>query len=288
MRIIVATLLCALLAACGTEPETSGQPKAGDGGAADATLDGQGEDAGTPDSGPLDTGPEDIGTTPDTGPADTGPQDVAPVDTTPPVKCGSAVGTLPKNLVEITWDDGGKSGQSSVAEHPEWALGDKKIQISNTKMWEGVRFDLPHPAKIHGIRITYQNLPTEPGTPVKVGLFPDMGYNGFDFWHFDALWEGDLCAGDLKQKKAATWVVAEPVVVDHPGLIYVGHLRQPGDAASWAFDYSPGGPNGCTDLNKCCGTFGNCHSTWNFPDMKTLVAGGQTSYAWPGLSMSRP
>ena len=95
MRIIVATLLCALLAACGTEPETSGQPKAGDGGAADATLDGQGEDAGTPDSGPLDTGPEDIGTTPDTGPADTGPQDVAPVDTTPPVKCGSAVEMAP-------------------------------------------------------------------------------------------------------------------------------------------------------------------------------------------------
>ena len=277
--------LAAALTACGGDEDTksSGNP------VPDAAVtDTVSEDATSADTGPIDSGSSDAGP-PDAGQPDAGESDAGSVDTgPPPVVCGSAKGDLPADLVELTWDDGGKSGQSSVADHPEWGLLDGTVQISATKMWEGVRFDLPHPAKIHGVRITYLKLPTDPDAAVQIGLFPDFGYNGFDFWQFDPIWQGDLCAGELKEKQAATWVLAKPVTVDHPGLIYVAHQRQDADSPSWAFDLSPGGLDGCTDLNKCCEKFGNCHSVWNFPDIKQVVSGGAATPFWNGLSMSRP
>ena len=273
MRYALPMLFCAALMGCsGDADETPGEVNKTDSGPLDATADGQ-DAAGPSDAGPADAGAVDVGQ-PDSGP--------------PPVVCGSAKGTLPGNLVELTWDDGGKSGQSSVAEHPEWAIGDDKLQISGAKMWEAVRFDLPHPAKIHGIRIRYQNLPDDPKAAVQVGVFPDFGYNGFDFWQFDPLWQGSLCAGDMKAKKDETFALDKPVSIDHPGLVYIAQLRQNEKSPSWAFDYSPGGPIGCADPNKCCDQFANCHSAWNFPDLHLPVFGGQTSWAWAGLSMSRP
>jgi len=285
MRIAIITLLCGFLVACGGDKDsTSGEAKVDSGGQDVSVTDTTGadsasdKDSASSDGGPADTASADVGNG----------QDAPPADATTPAACGSAAGKLPANLVELTWDDGGAGNQSSVVDNPNWSLDSGKIQISSAKMWEGVRFDLPHPAKVHGIKITYMHLPQNAKMPVTVGLFPDFGHNGFDFWQFEALWEGDRCAGELTAMQEATWALKEPVTIDHPGLVYVAHLRQGKSSPAWAFDLSPGGPDGCVDVNTCCNKFPNCHSVWNFPDVKQMGSGGQITPFWNGLSMSRP
>lgn len=282
MRPLPAALALALLLACSADPETTT--------AVDLTPD-VGPDAAVAadadDADPSETQGGADGGGADTAQADMSAADVAVEDTGPSKPaCGSAAGTLPPGLVELAWDDDGKKGQGGVGGQ-SWALDGKPI--SGLEMYEAVRFDLPHPALIHGVRVVYETLPDATDAPVTIGIYPDFGHNGFDFWRFDPLWTGDRCRGDLAVHKQATFALDKPLAIAHPGLVYVAHHRQAGgDPTSWSFDYTAGGPTGCDDPNKCCDKFARCHSAWNFPSIKDGTLGGQPFYAWNGLSMSRP
>ncbi|MEC9071396.1 MAG: hypothetical protein VX938_03415, partial [Myxococcota bacterium] len=98
---------------------------------------------------------------------DTGP--VAPT-------CGTAVGDLPEGLTEVFYDDG--SFATSVTEQLQMEVIGQNLGLDPVN--QAVRFDLEHPAKIHGIKMRFYDLPEDGNFPVKVSLRPDMGLNGFD------------------------------------------------------------------------------------------------------------
>ncbi len=237
----------------------------------------------------------DTGSSTDSGSAtgDTGSSTVdsgaGPVDTGPAKpKCGSAANTLPTGLTELKHDFGNKL--TTIAQQSQWKIGGK--QLNDIPMHEAVRFELDRPAKIWGFRVMYGQVIPGANLPIEAGLYADFGYNGFDFWHFDPVWKGDLCAADVKAQGWTTFALKKAVEFKQPGLIYVGHRREHQGDNAWMFDVtthkSCEGKTGSA-LNDCmgklCGKFGSCHSAWNFPDMKQIPP---STYAWPGVSMSRP
>jgi len=145
---------------------------------------------------------------------------------------------------------------------------------------------------VWGFRIMYGQVRPGEKLPVTAGLYADLGHNGFDFWHFDPLWEGDRCAGDVKPQQWTSFALDKPIEITQPGLIYVGHRRESQQDSAWMFDVTThpdcGGKAG-DELNECvqglCGKFDRCHSAWNFPQMQQIPP---NTYAWPGVSMSRP
>jgi hypothetical protein len=213
-----------------------------------------------------DTSADDSGDDPGD---DTGPDSGAPLY--PP--CGDAAGSLPDGLTTLSWDDG--EGYTSVPEQ-DWDIGGE--DLSTTRLFEAVRFQFDSPARIHGFTVEFGALPDGADTPVFAGVYPDFGHNGFDFWRFDPLWDGSLCAGDLTEDGQATYVLAEPLEVSQPGLVYVAHERQAGEAA-WNFDISGAGTGGC-------GGFDVCHSALNLPDLRSVTTGGVTTSFWNGYSFS--
>ena len=185
--------------------------------------------------------------------------------------CGSAEGELPGGLVTLEHHDG--SGQTTlvgqgwqVAGHP----------LDDEPLHEAVRFELAHPAKIHGFAVQYGQLPAE-AEAVSASLFGDFGYNGFDFWHFDPVWSGARCTEDLVEGEWAEFVLDEPVTIDHPGLIYVGHRREQSADAAWLFD-------GTVRDDGDCAEFDECFSALNMPELLQFTSGSATYTFWPGYS----
>ena len=203
------------------------------------------------------------------------------VDPPQPVACGSAAGELPDglDLVELAWDDGG--GSTSITEQQGWVVGGQDMAVAPLN--QSVRFDLQHPARIHAIRVRYQHLPQDPEAPLRIGIHPDFGHNGFDFWPHDTLWSGDLCREDVEAGGWTEFVLDEPLDVPHPVPLYVSHRRQEG-GADWAFDVSL--TQGCDNPPWCCNTYLECHSANNLPELIEFVDQGQQYYFWNGLSLS--
>ena len=191
----------------------------------------------------------------------------------------TAGGALPPDLVTLQWDD--DNGVATVADQ-DWAIAE--TPLATAVLHEQVRFDLEHPARIHGFSVQYGRVP-EGDVPLTAGLYADFGHNGFDMWHFDPVWQGDLCAQDVEPGQWVTFALPEPVEVAHPGLIYVGHKREGAQAPAWLFDTSLPGEE-CENLSDCCGVFTNCHSSWNLPELVNFTVNGQANYSFPGLSLS--
>ncbi len=250
----------ALLAACSSEPVTEPDSSAGIG-----------------DSSATD------GATADTSATDSGAPDTATADTSPPVgtltHCAQG-GALPSGLVEIAWDDG--KAVSDVTKQGEWTIVGKSVR--DAALHQSVRFDIDQPVRVHGFRVQYGHVPTS--GEVKAGLYRDFGHNGFDFWSPDPIWEVSCGASEVTAGDWTTFKLPKPVLIDQPGLVFVAHRRQGVDGAAWAFDGSV--HSECTEAQGCCDKFHRCHSAWNFPELQSYSAGGQSYWNWNGLSTTRP
>lgn len=209
-----------------------------------------GLDAGVPsDAG---AGASEAGTEPDASEPDAGP-----------VGCGTASKELPPGLLELSWNDGEPS--SSLREQT-WTIeiNGHAYALNEEPLHEAVRFDIEHPAKIHGFAVQWAGIPenADPTMELEAGLYPDFGYNGFDFWAPDPYWTGTRCAEDAKPGEWVTYAFPEPIVLDHPGLVYVAHRVAGPGAPVFPFDGSMSGDGECD-------TFDECHSSMNLPEAET-------------------
>lgn len=171
------------------------------------------------------------------------------------ITCGSAGATLPEGLTAISWDDG---RPVSDLTRQSWSVAG--VALNGAHLFEGVRFDVAGPAKIYGFSIHWSSLAPElgPKTEIPAALYPDFGYNGFEFWH-EPLWQGSRCREDITTDLPTFYVLPEPITLSHSGLIYVAHERQSQLIPSFALDASR---NGAGD----CALFADCHSVVNLPD----------------------
>ena len=233
---------------------------------------------GTTDSGVADVGSTDAGT-PDADTTDAALDAEPVVDAEPPrLPCNDGLRQLPEGLVELAWDDG--EGIADISQQTTWAIVD--VPLASTVLHESVAFGLDHPARVHGFAIQYGNLPDGAETPITAGLYPDFSHNGFDFWPFDPYWEGSRCRGDFESGEWVRYVLDEPVEIDHPGLVYVSHLRSGADDSAWLFDNTLPTPD--CEPNACCATFGSCHSAWNLPELTEFEVDNQLYFQWNGLT----
>lgn len=235
-------------------------------------------DAATPDQGPVEDAavepmpdatppPIDAGVELDASPPDAGPLPCAP----------SPQGSLPPGVEILEYHDGVPIGDVT---RQTWSVVGQTV--AEAPLHESVIFDLPRPARVLGFAVQFGGLPDDPEAPVRVGLHPDFGYNGFDFWAPDPYATVQVCRGDIEAGAWTEFILPEPVTIEHPGLVHVAHRRTAGGAA-WAFDGTPPSDD-CG--NECCTPFGACHSAWNFPELVDFEAGGQQNFAWNGLSLT--
>ncbi|MCB9795731.1 MAG: CRTAC1 family protein [Alphaproteobacteria bacterium] len=194
----------------------------------------------------------------------------SPVDSEPQ-RCGTALQELPDGVLEIAYDD--DQGDISVSDFGFEPDG----HVRELPLNEGVGFELSGPARVYGFAIQYTLLPgadtgeVAPETEVPAGLYADFGYNGFDYWHFEPLWEGTRCMEDISEGEWVVYALEEPLVIDQPGLLWAGHFRD--GMADPAVFLDGDGPTSCDN-------FDDCHSALNLPDLHSYQG---TPY-WPGLS----
>lgn len=171
--------------------------------------------------------------------------------------CGSAGTSVPAGLTELAWDDGTGAGD---IRHSTAAItvDGTTYALAEVPLHEAVRFELEHPAKIHGFQVQWSNLDAvaDPELEIEAGLYRDFGYNGFDFWQKDPLWTGTRCAGDVSAGSWTTYAFAAPIVVDEPGLVYVAHLAETPQVPVFAYDDSAAAD---------CDAFDSCRSAFNLP-----------------------
>jgi hypothetical protein len=179
-----------------------------------------------------------------------------------PPDCNTALGTLPDNLVEIAYD--GAPPYTNLSEKT-WTIdtGVQQYVLTDQVLNEAVRFELAHPARIHGFRLQWAALPADgdPNLPLEAGLYPDFGYNGFDFWP-EAYGSGARCLGDAIDGEWLTYVLPTPVELPHPGLVYVAHRYAGPGAPVWPFDQIEAG-------DGTCALFDDCQSAMNLPEVET-------------------
>lgn len=183
--------------------------------------------------------------------------------------CDTAVGSLPTDLTELAYDSG---EPVATLREQTWSIdtGTHEYLLNEEPLNESVRFELLHPARVWGFRVMWAALPEglDPATALEAGLYPDFGYNGFDFWP-EPLWTGSRCASAAAEGQWVTYALAEPIELGHPGLVYVAHrLTQPAGPV-WPFDVTVQGPEGCEDDGSCCNRFDDCQSSMNLPEAET-------------------
>ncbi len=185
----------------------------------------------------------------------------------PPPACGTAEGELPAGLETLLWDDG--AAETNVREQ-SFAIdvdgdGSDDFVLNEEPLHEAVRFELDHPARVHGFSIHWGGLPPDaaPDTLLEAGLYADFGHNGFDFWAPDPLWTGSRCLEHADADGWTTYVFDAPIEVTHPGLVYVAHRAEPGTPV---FDF-----DGSTLGDGTCGAWDECHSALNLPEAQTNV-----------------
>ena len=258
--LISSAILCSLMViGCGESPAEDKPPK-------EIEMA-----APTPDQGAVtDMGAAEVDQAP---PEDQAlPPDAAPLE----LPCNDAVGSAPEGVTlrELAWDDG--AGVATVVGQ-SWAI--EGTPLDAQRLFEVVRFELDRPARIHRISVQYGVLPRFADAPLKIGVYPDFGYNGFDFWAAAPHWEGSRCRGDAEEGRWLHFTPPEPIEIEAPGLVFIGHERSFPDDPALLFDGSQ--PEGCADGDEnCCAPFAACHSAWNFPEIKNLAG---TPF-WAGFS----
>jgi hypothetical protein len=193
--------------------------------------------------------------------------------------CHTGEGQLPQDLVEIAYDGAGP--YTNLTEQP-WSItiGTTKYVLAEQELNEAVRFELEHPARVFGFKLQWAGLPEngDPEMPLEAGLYPDFGYNGFDFWP-EAIWSGTRCLGDAVDGQWLTYALPAPVEVSHPGLVYVAHRHAGPGSPVWLFDSVVQAGAGCEDDGSCCNVFDDCQSAMNLPEV-------QASQYYNGVSFS--
>jgi hypothetical protein len=239
MRFAPAASFAILLTACGGHESNDGSHPQTDAGA-DSTLPDVVQDS----------------------PIDQASDDSPEAEAEQPV-CGSGNRPLPDGLIEIAWDDGQPVGS---LRDQEWSIevNGHTYVINDEVLWEAVRFDLPHPARIHGFSVQWAGLAEDapPDHEVFAGLYPDFGYNGFDFWQWDPLWSGSRCRADISEEGWVDYVFDAPVDVPHPGLVYVAHRAETAADPVFLFDGTEGGT---------CEKFTECHGAMNLPNAEATA-----------------
>jgi hypothetical protein len=190
------------------------------------------------------------------------------VDTQPPA-CSDALGTLPEGLTELSyyWPD---SDGTTLDGRLNASFDDYQVN-------ESVGFELTEPAVIHGFKVRWRDFDADnPEQPLTAALHANFGWNGFDFWPHDTLWEGTICVQDLDDEWA-TYVLDSPIEVPQPELIYVSHTLGVDRAPAWVMDKNANGDGACAGFDEC-------HSAWNFPE---VTVSNNTSF-WNGLTYASP
>ncbi len=156
-----------------------------------------------------------------------------------------------------SWDDG--AGAVTMADFGSvtGADGSTTYDLSATPGWEAVRLELDHPSKIHALRVNYGMLPSEQA-PVTLGLYPDFGHNGFDYWIDQPLWTGTRCLSAEDQSGWVTYKVDPPLLVDGPALVYAASYRDGDNGPMLWADAGTGG-------DGSCGAWDDCHSSIRYP-----------------------
>lgn len=177
--------------------------------------------------------------------------------------CGTANRALPEGLIDLAWDDG---AAASDVRQQSWKItvNNHDYVLADGPLHEAVRFELTHPAKIHGFAVEWADLPegTDPAKELSAGLYPDFGGNGFDFWEKDPYFTGTRCAGDAKPGELLPYVFEQPITIAQPGLVYVAHLMTLPDDPVFTFDGSENG-------DGTCALWDDCHSSMNLPAAET-------------------
>ena len=204
-------------------------------------------------------------------PADTDPVvETGDTDTDAPWPgpCRAPDGTL-DGLIELGWDDG---DPALDIDGTGWGYTGYQgsYTIAEEVLHEAVRFELTEPTCVHGFRVHW----SEPEGELTASLYPDFGLNGFDMWHYEPLWTGTAQAADADGDGWVTYVLDEPLLVEQPGLVYVGHRRDHDGLPSFSMDATTTGEGDC-------GHFDDCHSAVNNPEV-------ETGSMFPGWSFSIP
>jgi len=214
----------------------------GDDGPTDAAAD-----TAPPDTGTMDTGTEDSGPGFDAGPT-----------------CSTAGAELPAGLETLASHDGATSGKLA---DQTWAVtfGGTEYRLADQVAWEQQRFEIDRPTRIHGFRVQWADPPEDPKAVLEAGLYPDFGYNGFDMWRFDPLFAGSRCVDELDDEGWVTYALDEPVDIEQPSLVYVGHRRDGPEGPGFFFDGSSDDPEGsCEDFDACRGAL-------NLPEVESAT-----------------
>ncbi|MSP23848.1 MAG: CRTAC1 family protein [Myxococcales bacterium] len=173
--------------------------------------------------------------------------------------CGTAASALDTTgLTVLAYGDG--TPASNLREQTfQIGTGANTYVLNEESLFEAARFELEHPARIHGFEVMWAGLPdaAPPELELEAGLYGDFGYNGFDFWAKAPNWVGTRCAGDVDAKGGwLSYRFDAPIEVEHPGLVYVAHHANPGEPVWW-FDASE---------PESCEPFDACPSAYNLPN----------------------
>ena len=171
--------------------------------------------------------------------------------------CGTANQEPLDSFAALTWDDG-VPGTNLREQTFQITADNKTFTLNEEPLYEAVRFDLEHPARVAGFSIHWAALPDDPMVALEAGLYRDFGHNGFDFWAPEPLFTGTRCVGDVDGDGWLSYAFDEAIVLPHPGLVYVAHRAEPGSPV-WSFDDSQAGDGSCA-------LFDDCHSALNLPD----------------------
>lgn len=171
-----------------------------------------------------------------------------------PTSCGTALDTLDKTtLVALAFDDG-VPFSNLRDESYSVSTNNNTYVLNDWPVHEAVRFELEHPARIHGFEVMWAAIPDDwdGATELAAGLYPDFGHNGFDFWADDPLWQGTRCVRDVDDAGAfTTYAFEEPIELAQAGLVYVAHLAQPGSPTWWFDEPEALGDNPCEPFDGC-------------------------------------
>ncbi len=251
---VVCALAALALAGCddGDPPDGDGDADADADGDADGDVDGDADGDGDADADGDADGDDDGD--------DDGDGDPDAVD------CSTGAGELPEGLIELSWDDG--EPVANIAAQTEWEItvNGRTYGLASEPLWEAVRFELEHPARIYGFAVRWSNISEEarPTDPLEAGLFPDFGLNGFDFWQWEPYWSGSRCVEDATDGDWVTYVLDEPVEIEQPGLVYVAHHRDEQASPAFLFDGTYVGEGDCA-------TFDHCRSSVNLDEAEASI-----------------
>jgi hypothetical protein len=167
----------------------------------------------------------------------------------------TADGTFPGQAVEIAWD--ADDADKTILDYGWNPINGAEgtYLLEEEPLWEAVRFDLTAPATVYGARVKWGNLTGGGIRPVTLGAYEDFGSNGFDFYQWESMWDGDRCLSPDDQGEWVDYVFETPIEVEIPGLFYISQYWETEEDPRIMF-----GPN-----SSECTTWDDCHSAINMP-----------------------